>query len=118
VELFYALQEQEITFAEIAQRYAQDPEMRRKGGYRGLVTRNDLKPELSAAVFAARPPQILKPLKVGKQVYLVWIESILSPTLDETLRSQIQAALFAGWLKQQVESNAPMLDSTFRVATP
>jgi parvulin-like peptidyl-prolyl isomerase len=118
MELFYALQEQEITFAEIAQRYAQDPEMRRRGGYRGLVTRNDLKPELSAAVFAASPPQVLQPIKVGKQVYLVWIESILSPTLDETLRSQIQAALFAGWLKQQVESNAPMLDSTFRVATP
>ncbi|WP_404785032.1 peptidylprolyl isomerase [Altericista sp. CCNU0014] len=112
MELFYALQEGEITFAEIAQQYAQELEMRRRGGYRGLVTRKDLKPELSAAIFAAKPPQLLKPIAVGKQVYLVWVEAIVSPALTETLRSQILTELFSGWLKQQVKAAAPTLDST------
>jgi parvulin-like peptidyl-prolyl isomerase len=112
MELFYALQEQEITFTEIAQQYIQDPEMRRRGGYRGLVTRKDLKPELSAAVFAAKPPQILKPIAVGKQIYLVWVEAILVPILDETLRAQILTELFSGWLKQQTQAEAPVLDAT------
>jgi parvulin-like peptidyl-prolyl isomerase len=118
MELFYALQEKEITFSEIAQQYAQDPDMKCRGGYRGLVTRKDLRPELSAAVFAAKPPQILKPIAIGKQIYLVWVESIISPTLDETLRFQIQTELYLGWLKQQVESTAPLLDSTFGALMP
>ncbi len=117
MELFYALQEQEITFPEIAQRYGQDLEMRRRGGYRGLLTRKDLKPEISAAVFAAKPPQILKPIAVGKQTYLVWVEAIITPTLDETLRSQILTELFSGWLKQQVESAASVLDAALSAET-
>lgn len=112
MELFYALQEQEIAFPEIAQRYIQDPEMRRRGGYRGLVTRKDLKPEISAVVFASKPPQILKPIAIGKQTYLIWVEAIIVPKLDETLRSQILTELFAGWLKQQVEAETPVLDAT------
>jgi PPIC-type PPIASE domain len=115
MELFYALEEKEITFAEIAQQYAQDPEMRRRGGYRGLVTRKDLKPELSAAIFAANPPQILKPIAVGKQVYLVYVEAIVSPVLDETLRSEILSVLCSNWLQQQVESERPTLDSSMNV---
>jgi parvulin-like peptidyl-prolyl isomerase len=117
MELFYALQEQEITFLEVAQRYIQDPEMRRRGGYRGLMTRKDLKPEISAAVFAAKPPQILKPIAVGKQTHLVWVEAIIAPTLNESLRVQIQSELFSGWLKQQVEAAAPVLDPTFSAET-
>ncbi len=116
MELFYALQEKEITFAEIARQHAQDPEVKRRGGYRGLVTRKDLKPELSAAVFAAKPPQLLKPITVRKETYLIWVEEIISPVLDETLKSQILSALFLNWLKQQVEATAPILDSTLNVA--
>ena len=113
MELFYALQEQETTFAEIARQYDPDPEVRRRGGYRGLVTRKDLKPELSAAVFAAKPPQFLKPITVGKKIYLIWVEEIIAPVLDETLKAQILSALFSNWLKQQAESTAPTLDATF-----
>jgi parvulin-like peptidyl-prolyl isomerase len=106
IELFYALQEQEITFTEVARRYIQDPEMRRRGGYRGILTRKDLKPELSAAVFAAKPPQILKPISVGQQIYLVWVEEIISPALDELLKHQILSELLSSWLAQQVQSYA------------
>lgn len=100
-ELFYALQEQEITFAEMARQYAQNPEHRRRGGYCGLLMRKDLKPELCAAVFAATPPQILKPIVIGKKVHLVWVEEILLPALDDALAQQIQSELFAQWLQQQ-----------------
>jgi parvulin-like peptidyl-prolyl isomerase len=101
MELFYAIQEQEITFTEVARKYIQDPEHRRRGGYCGLLTRKDLKPEISAAVFAATPPQILKPITIGKRVYLVWVEEILSPVLDDDLKQQILSELFADWLQQQ-----------------
>jgi parvulin-like peptidyl-prolyl isomerase len=104
MELFYALQEGEMSFFEIAQQYIQDTELRRRGGYRGVVRRGEMKPEISAAVFAAaKPPQVLKPIVGAKGVYLIWVEEAIQPQLDEKLRYQIISNLFGGWVKQQVE---------------
>lgn len=103
IELFYALQEGEMSFPEVAQQYIQDTELRRRGGYRGIVRRTEMKPEVSAAVFATKAPQILKPIVGAKGVYLIWVEEVIQPQLDEKLQSQILSDLFKFWVKQQVE---------------
>jgi parvulin-like peptidyl-prolyl isomerase len=103
MELFYALQEGEMSFFESAQQYIQDTELRRRGGYRGIVWRTEMKPEISAAVFAAKAPQILKPIVGAKGVHLIWVEEVIKPQLDEKLRYQILSDLFKLWVKQQVE---------------
>lgn len=103
MELFYALQEGEMSFFEIAQQYIQDTELRRRGGYRGIVRRTEMKPEISAAVFAAKSPQILKPIVSSKGVHLILVEEIILPELDDKLRYQILTDLFATWLKQQIQ---------------
>jgi parvulin-like peptidyl-prolyl isomerase len=105
MELFYALQEREITFSEVAYQYIQDPESRRCGGYRGMVPRTHLKPEISAAIFAATPPQILRPIVVSKKAYLLFVEKIVQPKLDDELFSTIQSELFTSWLRKQVETS-------------
>ena len=102
IELFYALNEGETSFYEIVHQYIQDDQLRRSGGYRGIVRRQDLKPEISAAVFAAKPPQILQPIVTAKGVHLILVEEIIQPELDDKLRSQIVSDLFAEWLKQQI----------------
>ena len=66
--------------------------------------RKDLKPEISAAVFAAKPPQMIKPVVTSKGVHLILVEEIISAELDNKLRSQIFAELFDEWVKKQVES--------------
>jgi hypothetical protein len=101
MELFYALQEGEMSFFEIAQQYIQDTELRRRGGYRGIVRRGEMKPEISAAVFAAKSPQVLKPIVGAKGVHLIWVEEVIKPQLDNTLRHQIGSDLFSEWIKQQ-----------------
>ncbi|BAZ40659.1 hypothetical protein NIES4101_66200 [Calothrix sp. NIES-4101] len=103
LELFYALEEGEITFPEIARLYIQEPELRRTYGYQGLRHRKDFRPEIAAAIFASSPPEILKPITTPKGVYLVWVEEIIQPELDDNLREKIISELFANWLKQQVE---------------
>jgi parvulin-like peptidyl-prolyl isomerase len=103
VELFYALQEGEISFFEIAQQYIQDTELRRRGGYRGIVRRNEMKPEISAAVFAAKSQQVLKPIVGAKGVHLILVEEVIKPQLNEKLRYQILSDLFPGWIKQKIE---------------
>ncbi|PSB27516.1 peptidylprolyl isomerase [Chlorogloea sp. CCALA 695] len=103
IELFYAIKEGEVSFYDVAHKYVQDTELRRHGGYRGIVRRKDLKPEISAAVFAAKPPQLLKPIVTSKGVHLILVEELIQPTLDEKLRTNILADLFSQWLKQQIE---------------
>ena len=102
IELYYALSEGEITFPEVAHQYIQDPEKRRIGGYLGLVNRRALKPEISAAVFAAIPPAILKPIVTAKGVRLIFVEEIIQPELNEQLRQKIITDSFAIWIKQQM----------------
>jgi parvulin-like peptidyl-prolyl isomerase len=101
-ELFYALQEGEISFQEIARQYIKEAENRRTGGYQGIRRRADFRPEIAAAVFAETPPQILKPIVTPKGVHLIWVEEIIEPKLDDQLRVQILGYLFTAWLKQQI----------------
>jgi parvulin-like peptidyl-prolyl isomerase len=103
MELFYALQEGEMNFFEVAYQYIQDIELRRSGGYQGIRNRKDLKPEISAAVFAATPPQILKPIVTSLGTHLIRVEELIQPRLDESLRYKIFSDLFSEWLKQQIE---------------
>jgi parvulin-like peptidyl-prolyl isomerase len=110
MELFYALKEGEMSFPEVAHQYIQDPELRRAGGYRGMLRRKDLKPEISAPVFASKPPQILKPIVTSKGVHLILVEELIQPQLDEKLHAQILSDLFSKWLKQQIEQVEVALD--------
>jgi parvulin-like peptidyl-prolyl isomerase len=103
IELFYSIQEKEISFYEVAHKYIEDKELRRKCGYRGVVRRKELKPEISAAVFAAKAPQLLKPIVTSKGIHIILVEEITQPKLNNAMRHQICTELFSDWLKQQTE---------------
>ncbi|MEH1892801.1 MAG: peptidylprolyl isomerase [Nostoc sp.] len=103
IELFYTIKEGEMSFYDVAHKYIQDKELSRKGGYRGIVKRKDLKPEIATNVFAATPPQVLKPIVASKGVHLILVEEIIKPQLDSMLRYQILEDLFTAWIKQQIE---------------
>ncbi|MBD2338905.1 peptidylprolyl isomerase [Calothrix sp. FACHB-156] len=102
MELFYAIKEGETSFYDVANQYIQDIELRRKCGYLGKVNRQDLKPEISAAVFAAKSPQLLKPIITSKGVHLIMVEEIIQPELSEKLNYQIMSEFFDEWVKQHV----------------
>jgi parvulin-like peptidyl-prolyl isomerase len=102
MELFYALEEGEISFQEVARQYITQPSLRRSGGYRGIVHRRELKAEISAAVFAAIPPQLLKPIITSYGVHLILVEEIIQPQLDNQLRLQIMGDFFANWVRQEM----------------
>ena len=103
MELFYGIQEGEMSFYDVAHQYIQDIELRRSGGYQGVVSREQIKPEISAAVFGAKPPEVLKPIVTSKGVHLILVEEIIEAQLDDKLRSKILLNLFSEWTKQQIE---------------
>lgn len=106
MELFYAIEAGEFSFHHIAHEYIQNPNLRRVGGYRGVLRRGDLKPEISAAVFAATPPQLLKPIITAEGIHLILVEELIQPELDEQLKQQILSELFIAWLKQAIAQQA------------
>lgn len=102
LEIFYALQEGEISFQQIARQYIQNPEIRRAGGYQGVRKRSDFRPEIAAAIFAANPPQLIKPIITPKGVHIIIVEEIIQPELNEQMRATILGNLFTNWLKEEV----------------
>jgi parvulin-like peptidyl-prolyl isomerase len=112
LEFFCAISEGEVGFSELAYQYIQDKELSRCGGYRGAVSRKDLRPEISAAVFAANPPELLKPIVTNSGVHIIKVEEIIQPQLNDTLRQEIMATLFNSWLKQQTERLEIKIDLT------
>jgi parvulin-like peptidyl-prolyl isomerase len=109
MEIFYSLQEGDLSFAEVANRYISDPELRRRGGYIGNVTRKQLRPEISAAVFAAKPPQLIKPAITAVGVHLIQVVEIVEPQLDEQLRQQILTEMFDRWLAERTAEIMPQI---------
>ncbi len=103
MELYYAIDEEEMSFWDVAHQYIQDEELRRKKGYLGRVKRQELKPEISAAVFAANSNQLLKPIVTSQGVHLVLVETIIQPELNDKKRYEILSDLFSKWLKSKVE---------------
>ena len=104
LESFYAIQEAEVTFSEVARQYIQDKELQRIGGYQGAVSRKDLKPEISAVVFSSTPPTLLKPILTAQGSHLILVEEIIPAQLNESLKGQIMAELFKEWLKEKVQA--------------
>lgn len=115
MELFYALTEEEISFFDVAHEYISDLELRRIGGYRGKILRKELKPEVSSAIFAATPPQILKPVVTSTGIHLIKVEELIQPKLDNPLRQKILSDLFNGWIKQQIKLLNIEFDQSFSV---
>lgn len=102
LEVFYAIEEQEISFVEVARQYIQEPDLRRRYGYKGILSRKALNSTISAPVFAATPPQVLKPVAIGQNIHLILVEEIINPQLNEQLHSQILAELFSAWQEKQL----------------
>ena len=104
MELYYEIEENETTFAEVAYQYIEDKELKRKGGYLGIVSRKEMKPEVSAKVFAANPPELLKPIVTSKGVHLIRVEEIIEPEYDLKLRYKIVTDLFTQWQYQKLNA--------------
>ena len=114
IEVFYAIEEQEISFVEVARQYIQEPDLRRRYGYKGVLSRKALNSAISAAMFAATPPQVLKPIVVGQNIHLILVEEIIEPRLNEQLHGQILAELFAAWLEKQLLQYSIKIESELR----
>lgn len=97
-ELFYQIEESEISFFEAAHLYDLDPNRRYRCGYEGTIYRWKLEPAVAAAIFAAHPGQVMPPVQTSQGFHLFLVEEVISAQLTPEIRQEILQRLFQEWL--------------------
>lgn len=101
-ELYYALREGEIKFHDVASKYIEDVELKRKGGYLGQICRKDLNPQLLSVFSTPNPPQVIKPITTAKGHHLLWIDEVISAELTAEIRQELEGKLFVEYLRERI----------------
>jgi parvulin-like peptidyl-prolyl isomerase len=101
-ELFYQIEEKEISFYEAAHLYDVDAERRSQCGYVGRVYRASLKPDIASVIFGARCGELLGPVQVPQGYDLIVVEEFIAAELTSEIRQLIIDRLFQEWLMREV----------------
>lgn len=101
-ELFYQIEEEEISFYEAAHLYDIDEKRRYQCGYEGKVHRWSLMPDIVAVVFSAEPGQIIAPLQTEQGYHLLLVEEFISAQLTPEVYQDILKRMFKEWLANEL----------------
>jgi parvulin-like peptidyl-prolyl isomerase len=102
-ELWFQIEEREISFFEAAHLYNRDEGDRQKCGYAGKVSRWQLKPDISAAVFTAQPGQVVGPLQTDQGYHLLLVKDLIPAQLTPEIRQELLDNMFHAWLDQELD---------------
>lgn len=101
-ELFFRIQEQETSFADLAKQYSQGAEAQ-TGGLVGPVELSVPHPKIAQLLIASKPGQLCPPTRVGDWMVIVRLEKLLAAKLDEPTRQRLLNDLFQNWLLAQYQ---------------
>jgi parvulin-like peptidyl-prolyl isomerase len=101
-ELFYQIDENEISVYEAAHLYDRRPDSRYRCGFVGHVCRWDVAARFSAEIFAAQPQQVLPPMQSDAGYHLFWVEDVLPAQLTPELAQIILRQLLQEWLDREL----------------
>ncbi|MBW4684237.1 MAG: peptidylprolyl isomerase [Komarekiella atlantica HA4396-MV6] len=99
-ELYFRIQDQENSFAEVAREYSQGPEAQ-TGGLVGPIELNALHPIMVQMLSSSQPGQILPPARVAEWFVIVRLEKFIPAKLDEPMKVRLLNELFETWLQEQ-----------------
>ncbi|MEG4445450.1 peptidylprolyl isomerase [Microcoleus sp. AT9_B5] len=101
-ELFYQIQEGEISFFDAAHLYDIDENRRHLCGCEGKVYRWGLKPDIAVAVFSAKPGEVIRPIKTDGGYHLCMVEKFIPAELTPERYQEILHNMFNEWLANEV----------------
>jgi putative peptide maturation system protein len=100
-ELRAQIVEEGADFHVLARQYSIDEASRPKGGYAGVINRNEMEAAVESAVFGSKPGKTVGPIKTTEGWELIRVESLNPATLDEPTREHIRSTLFDEWITQR-----------------
>jgi len=101
-EIFYQIEEQEISFYEAAHLYDIDERRRQQCGYEGKLYRWSLKPDLAAVVFSAQIGAVIGPLTTEQGYHLLLVEEFIPAELTPERYQDIIDRMFKDWLTSEL----------------
>lgn len=101
-ELFYQIEEREISFYQAAHIYDIDEKRRHQCGFEGKLFRWNLKPDIAAVIFGAKIGEVLEPLKTDLGYHLVMIEEFIPAELTPQRYQEILDNIFKEWLASEL----------------
>ena len=103
-ELFYQVEEEEISFYQAVHLYDVDRQRRYVCGYEGEVGRWDYAPDITAAIFKTpiQTGELVGPVKSPKGYHLFRIEEYIPAQLTPKIRQEIVDQLFKEWLAREL----------------
>lgn len=101
-ELFYQIEEQEISFYEAARLYDIDERRRLRCGYEGKILRSTLKPDIAAIVFRGNVGEITGPIQSEQGYHLFLVEEFIGAELTPERRQNMINKLFKQWLEKEM----------------
>jgi parvulin-like peptidyl-prolyl isomerase len=101
-ELFYQIEEEEISFYEAAHLYDIDEKRRQQCGYEGKLYRWSLKPDIAAVVFIASPKQVIGPVKTDLGYHLLMVDEFIPAALTPEISKEIMERMFKEWLASEL----------------
>ena len=103
-EIFYQIEEEEISFYEAAHLYNTDEQNRYVCGYQGKINRWSFEPDIAVILFRNPVPigELLGPIQTEKGYHLFKIEEYIQAELTPERRQEIIDLLFKQWLKNEL----------------
>lgn len=101
-ELFYQIEEEEISFYHAAHLYDIEPQRQERCGYEGKLYRWQLKADFAAIVFGSNPGEILTPVKTDQGYHLILVEEFIQAELTPERYQEILQKLFKDWLASEL----------------
>jgi parvulin-like peptidyl-prolyl isomerase len=102
-DLFYQIEEQELSFFEAAHLYDIDQRRRLTCGYSGWVSLAELDPELVEAILNGNVGEIIPPVKTAAGYHLMVVEEVTQLDLTPEIQEKILDKLFENWLNLEVQ---------------
>jgi parvulin-like peptidyl-prolyl isomerase len=99
-EILLQVREEGAVFEDLARQYSTDRRTKEHGGYVGQVTRRDLGPVASSAVFGSKSGSFQGPFKAGKEFHVLRVIELEPAVLDDETRKAVENRMFADWLAE------------------
>jgi parvulin-like peptidyl-prolyl isomerase len=100
-ELYFRIQDNEQSFAELARQYSQGT----VGSTVGPVELGAIHPELAYLLALSYPGQLWHPMPIGESLVIIRLEQLIPARLDLSMRQRLLQELFDQWLSEQENEN-------------
>lgn len=101
-EIFFQLEEREISFYEAAHLYDIDEKRRQQCGCEGKIYRWNLKPDIAAVIFGAKLGEVIGPVQTPLGYHLMRVEEFIPAELTPERSQEILDRMFQEWLDSEL----------------